>query len=328
MRCSAPPASPLPEWLYEAGIGESRAALIDDATTDGRNIVEAAIELPTPLRLGTVARAKLVELTAGGMGRLDIAGTEAVIPRIPHGVTKGASLTVEIVREAIPESGRPKPARAVASDAALQDGPDLLARLHATGLPVRILRAHEPDALEDAGWSELLEEATSGAIVFPLGALRMSPTPAMTLFDVDGPPPLEPLAIAAARAVGATIRRMGIGGSIGIDFPTLANKSARQAVADAIDAALPQPFERTAVNGFGFLQIVRPRPRASLPELLRADPAAAIARALLRRLEREPPGSPLHHRVSPAVHARLMAHPDWLAELARHTGVTHRLDSL
>ena len=311
----------MPEWIWEAGIGESRAALVDDG-----HIVEAAIELPAPLRLGTVASARLVELTAGDMGRLDIAGEEAVIPRIPSGVTKGATLTVEIVREAIPETGRPKPPRAMATDAVPAPGPDLLARLHASGHPVRTLRAHEPDALEAAGWSELLEEATSGAIVFPLGALRMSPTPAMTLFDVDGPPPLDPLALAAARAVAVAIRRHAIGGSIGVDFPTLANKAARQAVADAIDANLPQPFERTAVNGFGFLQIVRPRPRASLPETLRADPAGAAARALLRRLEREPPGSPLHHRLPPAVHARLTARPDWLAELARRTGVTHRLD--
>ncbi|USU06537.1 ribonuclease [Sphingomonadaceae bacterium OTU29LAMAA1] len=311
----------MPEWIYEAGIGECRAALIDDG-----QIVEAAIELPCPLRLGTVASARLVELTAGGMGRLDIGGEEAVIPRIPAGITKGAALTVEIVREAIPEPGRPKPPRAIGTDAIPAPGPDLLTRLHASGHRVRILRAHEPDALEAAGWSELLEEAAGGAIVFPLGALRMSPTPAMTLFDVDGPPPLDPLAVAAARAVAHAIRRHAIGGSIGVDFPTLANKAGRQAVAEAIDAALPQPFERTAVNGFGFLQIVRARPRASLPELLRADPAAAAARATLRRLEREPPGSPLRHRLPPAVHARLTARPDWLAELARRTGVTHQLD--
>ncbi|WP_443027546.1 hypothetical protein [Sphingomonas sp. LR55] len=71
----------------------------------------------------------------------------------------------------------------------------------ATGLPVHSPRAHEPDALEAAGWSELLDEAVSGEIVFPLGALRLSPTPAMTLFDVDGAPPLDTLAIAAAHAV-------------------------------------------------------------------------------------------------------------------------------
>ena len=322
MPCSVPPVCRLPEWLYEAGIGEARAALIADGT-----IIEAAIEAPSPLRLGTVAPARLVELTAGGMGRLAMQGEDAVIARIPPGVTKGATLTVEVVREAIPEPGRPKPARAAAVDAPPAAGPDLLARLHAGDHPVRILRAHEPDALEAAGWSELLEEATGGAIAFPLGALRLSPTPAMTLFDVDGPPPLEPLAIAAARAIAAAIRRHGIGGSIGIDFPTLANKAARQAVADAIDAALPRPFERTAVNGFGFLQIVRPRPRASLPESLRADPAAAAARATLRRLEREPPGAPRHHRLPAAVHAVIANRPDWLAELARRTGVVHQLES-
>lgn len=313
----------MPEWVYEAGIGEARAALIEDD-----RIVEAAIELPNTLRLGTIVRAQLVELTAGGMGRLSIAGDDAVLPRIPKGLTKGASLTVEIVREAIPEPGRPKPPRAVATDATPADGPDLLTRLHATGLPVRTLRPHEPDALEAAGWSELLEEAMDGAIAFPLGALRLSPTPAMTLFDVDGPPPLEPLAVAAAKAVAAAIRRHGIGGSIGIDFPTLEGKAARQAVAEALDAALVPPFERTAVNGFGFLQIVRPRPRASLPELLRTDPVGAATRALLRRLEREPPGSPLHHRLPAPVHARLTGRPDWLAELARRTGVTHLFDSL
>ncbi|WP_271299271.1 ribonuclease [Sphingomonas sp. CV7422] len=313
----------MPEWLYEDGIGEARAALV----ADGR-ILEAAIALPDPLPLDTVARARLIELTGGGMGRLDIGGSEAVIARIPPGVTKGASLTVRISREAIPEPGRAKPPRAVASDDAPAPGPTLLDRLTASGWPVRILRAHEPDALEAAGWSELLDEAISGAIVFPLGSLRLSPTPAMTLFDVDGPPPLEPLALAAARAVALAIRRHGIGGSIGIDFPTLANKAARAAVAEALDAALPQPFERTAVNGFGFLQIVRPRPRASLPELLRDDPVGAATRTLLRRLEREPPGSPLRHRLPPAIHARLTSRPDWRDALARRTGVTHILDSV
>src|SRR3546814_11870370 len=62
-------------------------------------------------------------------------------------------------------------------------------------------------------------------------------------------------------------------------LPTLGGKAERQRVVEAIDATLPLPFERTAMNGFGFLQIIRPRPRASLVELLRADPAGAIARA-------------------------------------------------
>ncbi|POA51708.1 ribonuclease, partial [Pseudomonas sp. GW460-R15] len=58
------------------------------------------------------------------------------------------------------------------------------------------------------------------------------------------------------------------------------------------------------------------------PELLRADPVAAQARALLRRIERTPPPVPAHNRVSVAVQNVLQANPHWIAELARRTGVT------
>lgn len=312
------------EWLFEAGIGEARAALVEDG-----HIVEAAIEPDDiGLRIGTVARARLVDLLPGRAGRLMVDGHDAWIAAVPAGVTQGASFTVEIVREALPEPGRAKPARAVAGDAAPVLGPDLHTRIVATGLPVRTLRAHEPDLLEAAGWSELLDEAETGEIIFGSGrcggALRMTPTPAMTLFDVDGAAPLDDLSLAAARAVAQAIRRHGIGGSIGIDFPTLANKARRQAVAEAIDAHLAPPFERTTMNGFGFLQIIRPRPRASLPERLRADPHGHAARAALRRLEREPPGAPKRNRLPAAVLARIT--PDWRAELARRTGVTHELE--
>ncbi|HEX8373697.1 MAG TPA: hypothetical protein VF606_00775 [Geminicoccaceae bacterium] len=300
------------EWLYEAGIGENRAALVE-----GGRIVEAAIELPDTLRLGTVAPARLLERRPGRVA-LD-GGREATLDPVPPALTQGARLAVRIVREAVPEPGRPKLPRAVATDQAPARGPTLLDRLAATGHPVRPLLAHQPDALEEAGWSELLDEAVTGEIAFAGGALRMAPTPAMTLFDVDGDPPLGALALAAAGAVAAAIRRLGIGGSIGIDFPTLSGKAERQAVAAAIDAALPQPFERTAVNGFGFLQIVRPRPRASLPELLRADPVGAAARAELRRIERTPATAPRRHRLPPAILARIEAE-GWAADLVRRTG--------
>ncbi|RKE47404.1 MULTISPECIES: ribonuclease [unclassified Sphingomonas] len=312
-----------PAWLYEAGIGEARAALVDDD-----QIVEAAIELDTEaLKVGLIARARLVELLPGRRGRVTLDGGEALINHLPPGITQGASLTVEIVREALPEAGRAKLAKAVPSYLPPCPAPTLYERLVVTGLPVLSPRSHETDALEAAGWSELLDEAVSGEIVFPLGALRLSPTPAMTLFDVDGAPPLDTLAIAAAHAVARAIRRHGIGGSIGIDFPTIGGKAQRNAVAAAIDESLPQPFERTAMNGFGFLQIVRPRPRASIPEILRADPVGATARATLRTLERTPPTASRRHTLPATVHARLMARPAWLAELSRRTGVVHELES-
>ena len=110
----------------------------------------------------------------------------------------------------------------------------------------------------------------------------MSLTPAMTLFDVDGGLPPAALAEAGAAAAARAILRFGIAGSIGIDLPTLP-RDERQAAAAAVDAILPQPFERTAVNGFGFLQIVRRRTRALAP---RAAPRRS------RRRRRPRPAAP------------------------------------
>lgn len=304
------------EWLYEAGIGEARAALVA-----GGRILEARIERPGGLRVGTMFEARLVERVAAGLSRVEGDAGGAVIAKVPAGVTEGARLRVEVVREALPEAGRVKLAKVVATDAAPVEGPDLLARCAASGVPVRVVRAHEPDALEAAGWSEVLDEALSGEIAFAGGTLRLSPTPAMTLFDVDGPGATSALAVAAATAAAEAIMRHDIGGSIGIDFPTVTGKAERLAVSAAIDAALPQPFERTALNGFGFLQIVRPRPRASLPEILRADPVAAAALALLRHIERTPPPVPPMHHAGPRVAAWLAERPHLIAALSQATGV-------
>lgn len=304
------------EWLYEAGIGEARAALVADGA-----IVAARVELPG-LRLGSVVEGRLV-----ARDRVALAGGAELLLDGAAGVSEGAVCRVVVTREAIPEPGRAKLPRCRVSDAPTGPGPDLRAQLALSGVPVRELRAHEADALEAAGWSEVLDEAMTGEIAFPGGALRLSPTPAMALFDVDGSGDLAALAVAAASAVGQAIERLDITGSIGVDFPSVQGKALRAAVAAAIDASVPPPFERTALNGFGFLQIVRPRPRASLVELLRHDPVGAAVRAALRSLERTPPGGPLALRLPTAVKARIDAHPDWLAELARRTGRLAQLES-
>ena len=104
------------------------------------------------------------------------------------------------------------------------------------------------------------------------------------------------------------------------DFPTMPDKAARKAAGDALDAALPLPFERTAINGFGFMQIVRRRTRASLPEIVRADPVGAALRAALRRFERDKSPGSLHLALPPAQQALLSARPEWRAALAQRTG--------
>jgi hypothetical protein len=140
----------------------------------------------------------------------------------------------------------------------------------------------------------------------------------MTLIDVDGYLAAGELAITGATEAAKAIRRLDIGGSIGIDLPTTNSKTARQAAAAAIDEHLPQSFERTAVNGFGFVQIVRPRSRASLVELAQ-DRASFEARALLRRAAFEAAGGK-RLVAHPAVIAVLQSRGDWLEALARQVG--------
>jgi hypothetical protein len=307
----------LAEWLFEEGIGENRAALVD-----GDRILEAEIELPGRLPAGSVLSGRLAAiLIPGRRGIVSLAaGGEALIEPLPAKLTEGAGLRVEITREAIAESGRAKLPKCRATDAPERAGPPLRGRLAASGLPVLDLTGFGPDRLEQAGWSELVEEALSGEIAFPGGALRMSLTPAMTLFDVDGPLPPAQLAIAGAAAAARAIRRFGIGGSIGVDLPTLGPKEERQAAAAALDAELPQPFERTAVNGFGFLQIIRRRERPSIPELLQGDPLGAAARLLLRRAERSQGSGERTVHAAPELLARLEAKPEWLDALAARIG--------
>lgn len=305
------------EWLYEDGIGENRAILVEQGL-----IAEAAIERPGGVRAGAVLGGRLATMLVPGRRGIVLlnGGEEAVLEPIAPGVTEGAAVRVEIVREALPEQGRAKLARARLADGAETAGPTLLERLRAAGHRVVMMNSTGADLFEQAGWSELIEEAATGEIAFPGGALRMSLTPAMTLFDVDGALPPAALAVAGAQAAGRAIRRFGVGGSIGIDLPTLPAREDRQRAAAALDAALPQPFERTAVNGFGFLQIVRRRERASLPELLQADRAGAAARALLRLAERSPGTGQRTLHAAPSVAAVLEAHPDWLEALARRIG--------
>ncbi|HEY0129993.1 MAG TPA: ribonuclease [Allosphingosinicella sp.] len=298
------------EWLYEEGIGENRAILVED-----EDILVAAIELPGEMRCGSVLAGRLVRIAIPG--RRGIVSTdrgEVMVEPLPAILTEGQKVRVEIVREPIAEPGHAKFAKGRISDAEEREGPTLAQRI---GSP-RPLRPLGPDLFHEAGWSELIDEALGEPIDFPGGELRMSLTPAMTLFDVDGfLPPVE-LATAGAEAAALAIRRLDIGGSIGIDLPTIASRDERLRVVAALDAVLPQPFERTAVNGFGFLQVVRRRERRSLPELLQWDPVGAAARDLLRTAERTVGGCEL--AAAPAVIARLRSSPDWLETLARRIG--------
>ncbi|MDQ3247421.1 MAG: ribonuclease [Pseudomonadota bacterium] len=292
----------MPEWWIERGIGETRAVLVE-----ADEILETRIHLEASVAAGAVLKARLRK--AGLPAFAEAEACEYLLPKGAPGVAEGAALAIEVTREAIPGAEPWKRPLARVADGPERAGDLPAGRKLAFPAPV--------DELEAAGWSDLLEEARSGIVRFAGGELRVSPTPAMTLIDVNGHLPLAELAMAGAKASARAIRRHGIGGSIGIDLPTIAGKAQRQSIGEAIDALLPQPFERTAMNGFGFLQIVRPRRHASLFELGQDRPAFE-ARALLRRAGRE--RGAIRLVAHPRIAALLESRGEWRSDLARQVG--------
>lgn len=284
----------MPEWIIEEGIGETRAALIEEG-----EIVETRVRREGVTPAGTVLEARLVAVAPRVM--VESGGETFLLPRGISGVSEGRGLTVEVTREALGGSEPWK--RGLARPTA--EPPR-------SALPLADGRVGRID-----GWDDILEEARSGRSAFDGGELRIEPTAAMTMIDVDGWLVPDKLAQMAAWAAARAIRRLDLGGPTGIDFPTLKDRTARKDVDSILETYLPRPFEKTAMNGFGFVQVVRPRARASLVDLA-ADRVAFEARALLRRAGGE----------TGAI--RLVAHPalvrfldqrgDWLDRLGRQVG--------
>jgi len=308
----------LAEWLIEAGIGEDRAALCD-----GDTILAARLCWREPWGAGAVTPARLDHRHRGTRrGAVQLPdGTIAQIDALPDDLAEGATLTVRITRAALAERGRFKLAQCrPAGDAAPAPAPGLAETLAATGVPVRALGMLDR-SLDDAGWDDLIEQAATGVVDFAGGRLVISPTPAMTLIDIDGPPPLLPLATAAAPAIAAALARLDIGGSVAIDFPGLEARADRQAIDQALGEALAQRGwrgERTGMNGFGLVQLVSRLERPSLLARQAFHPARAAAHALLRQAQRVADPGALLLVAHPAVLA--MIDDPLEADLARRTG--------
>jgi hypothetical protein len=318
----------LAEWLFEDGIGERRAALVEDGRITEMHVERDSDGVPA----GNILYARLNPRDGGGTWRSVTlpSGEEAMLKSLPAGISDGATLLVEVTRSALPEADIVKRAivRAAESGARPMPALGLADRIGASGVPVHALSPHQPDALEAAGWSEWIDTAANGHIPFPGGLLRMSLTPAMTVFDVDGDAAPLDLARHGIIAMAHAIRRFGLGGSIVIDLPTLADKAQRVAVAEAFDAAIPPPFERTAVNGYGLLQVIRPRTGASIAERWQFQPVESAALSLLRIAARQGatrPGQPLTLAAHPAVIQWLERQPAMLERLARDCAATVHL---
>ena len=303
------------EWLYEAGIGEERAVLVKHG-----EIIAARVEWGEPVRAGLVTDARLSSKPAAarrGLARL-ADGDEVLVDGLPRDVNEGDTLRLRIVRPVLAERGRMKRAQARCEpDAVSCSAPSLLEELRRGLVPVRAVPISGPDFAE-CGWDELVEQALSGDICFSGGSLTINPTPAMTLIDVDGYGSPAALALAAVPAIAAALRRLDLGGSVGIDFPSLAAKRDRQAVDAALAEALADwRGERTAMNGFGFVQLVSRLERPSLIARYSSH-TEAHARILLRQAERVSEPGALLLTAPPAVRRAVRA--EWQDKLARRSG--------
>ncbi|TMM48910.1 ribonuclease [Qipengyuania marisflavi] len=301
-----------PQWLVEEGIGEDRAILLD-----GGEIAVARLHWPGGLTAGQISDAKLISRRKGALrGIAEFAGGErANIDRLPPSASEGASLRIEITRARIWEAGRQKLAQGRPSDAELRGPLSLADQLRADGATVRIVRRF-PD---EADWAELWREADSKRAEFPGGALLLYPTPAMLLIDVDGEDSPERLALAAVPPLAKALQRFDIGGNVGIDFPTLTTRESRKAVDRALADSLDNwPHERTAINGFGFVQLVARLQRPSLLAHIVHNRAGAYARALLREAERLDHPGVIQLNCGPEIASAIQE--DWLIQLKRRTG--------
>ena len=307
------------EWIVEHGIGEHRAMLVD-----GGEARAARVLWPGELTPGRVIEAKLVTKRANSARAvaLTAGGEEVLVDQLPSSVTEGSPIRLTITRGPIAERGRFK--RAVGRVA--HDGASSAEGFRFPMLGVESVRRLPTSQFLDGQWEDIWHSASSGAIDFAGGSLLLSVTPAMVLIDVDGSAPPRELALAAVPAIARAIHWFDLGGSIGIDFPTLDAKADRKAVDAALGQALgDKPHERTAMNGFGFVQIVARLDGPSLLHLFATSRVGMAARMALRRAEMlRGPGVTLL-RVHPALKAKLK--PEWLEDLARRTARPVRVET-
>ncbi len=291
----------MPDWLVEEGIGEYRALLLDGDTP-----LAAKLHWPGELQAGEEFDGRLLRKTGARGTAQHPSGQDVLVDKLPRDASEGASYRFAITRAAIAERGRFKLPAARPLSAQLAQVTNPFAQTPATRrFPAGV-------------WEDIWHAASSGEVEFPGGSLLFAVTPAMTLIDIDGDLAPRDLALAAVPEIARWLPLFDLGGSIGIDFPTLQSKADRKAVDEALEDALSAfPHERTAMNGFGFVQIVARFEGPSLLHRFATSRLGMAARMALRRADMVGgPGATLL-TVHPALKARLK--PEWLAELERRT---------
>lgn len=327
------------QLVWDAAPGETRCLLLENGTPVELHL-RRSVAFPPRAPAESHHSARLISRLGNGRGLITLAnGEEALLHPVPA-IPEGAALNVALTRESLPEPGQWKRALARPIEAGepvseIDIAPHLTTVseiICAAPLTLPPALSHIPQKIDAAAVAEadidlLMEAARTGLIAFPGGTLSIERTRAMTIIDVDGS--LAPLALnlAAAAAIGRALRLFQITGPIGIDFVSLANKADRHAVDAALAEALAPlgPLERTAINGFGFAQIIRPRTGASVLEQLCGTTPGRLsiesqALALLRAAVQATGIGPRTVTARPAVIDVLRTWEDLRADVQRQTG--------
>lgn len=301
------------EWVHEDSFGEYRSLLLE-----GDRIIAARMAWISKIAAGMILMAKVISRRAGSSRGLCMSeeGHEINVPDLPRDASEGSMVRLMIHREPMAERGRLKRAQGRFFPF---DNPPTLPDFELLGQSKWVRK------LPQGTWEEVWNVASEGELAFPGGKIVISLTPAMTLIDIDGHGAPRALSLAAIPAIAKAIRWLDLAGSIGIDFPTIEAKADRKEIDAALENALEDwPHERTAMNGFGFVQIVA---RAEMPSLLHRltySRSKACALFLLRQASLiEGPGR-LLLRCHPAVEQQMGE--GLLIELAEESG--RRLDDI
>lgn len=299
------------ELFLDRRLGEVRAAAWREGRLQAMWIERDGDGVPAGARVGVRLARRL-----GPRGiAVTEAGEDLLVEPWPDGATEGETRVVEVRRAAWREPGRERLAKAKAVDGPAAPVVDLAGRLQAAG---HVITEAWPDAVAEA-WDDAFEDAALGRRRLPTGMLSFTPTPAFVAVDVDGTGPT--LAADALDALAGAVRLWGLGGSVVIDLAGVPDRAGRAALGVAFDRAMAGlAFERTAINGFGLMQLVLPRTGPSVLERARLERDAGAAIGLLAAVAREPRAGVLRLVARPGVASWIEARPHLLAALARQTG--------
>ena len=240
-------------WRDDAP-GERRAAFVEHG-----NIVEIHIQRDALWALGEYGAGRIDRKTPSGAYIVSDDGSVLLL-RSKITQPDGARIAFEVTREAIPEPGRIKPPEIMLRDNA-QDpliGKDALWDARVASLAPSAINASIADGF-DVG--------IAGQSVVGDVSISFQRTKAGLVFDIDGIGDAFAINMVAATEIARLLRLYQIGAMVLIDFVSMESKAQRTQIAEAFDAASladARPFERTAINGYGMMQVVRARPRPSV----------------------------------------------------------------